>query len=88
MLSSRLLAQPLLLCAFRPFFLFSLLCALLALLARLAFLAGWGWLPAVPGGALVWHAHELLFGFATALRSATQGRAGMVMQFRRCDVNG
>ena len=29
-----------------------------------------------------------LFGFATALRSATQGRAGMVMQFRRFDVNG
>lgn len=46
MLSSRLLAQPLLLCAFRPFFLFSLLCALLALLPWLAFLAGWGWLPA------------------------------------------
>ncbi len=29
-----------------------------------------------------------LFGFATALRSATQGRAGLVMQFRRFDVNG
>ena len=66
MLSSRLLAPPLLLCAFRPFFLFSLLCALLALLPWLAFLAGWGWLPAVPGGALIWHAHELLFGFAMA----------------------
>ncbi len=29
-----------------------------------------------------------LFGFATALRSATQGRAGLVMSFRRFDVNG
>lgn len=29
-----------------------------------------------------------LFGFATALRSATQGRAGLVMQFARFDVLG
>ena len=29
-----------------------------------------------------------LFGFATSLRSATQGRAGVAMQFRRFDVNG
>ncbi len=28
-----------------------------------------------------------LFGFATALRSVTQGRAGVVMQFSRFDVN-
>jgi len=27
-----------------------------------------------------------LFGFSTALRSATQGRAGMTMRFERFDV--
>ncbi len=27
-----------------------------------------------------------LFGFATALRSATQGRAGMIMRFARFDL--
>jgi elongation factor G len=29
---------------------------------------------------------RLLFGFSTALRSATQGRAGLVMTFRKFDV--
>ena len=67
------LAHPLWLCPFRPFF-------------TLALIAGWvlmglcggflllGWpLPAVPGGPFVWHAHELLLGFALA------GAAGFVL---------
>lgn len=59
-------ASPLLLCAFRPFFLLALLSALLGVALWLGFLvAGWP-LPSVPGGALVWHAHELLFGFSMA----------------------
>ncbi|PAT40464.1 NnrS family protein [Vandammella animalimorsus] len=66
------LAHPLWLCPFRPFF-------ALAVLSALGLMAAWGlflllgWpLPAVPGGPFVWHAHELLLGFALA---ATAGFA-------------
>ncbi len=67
------LAHPLWLCPFRPFF-------TLALIAGWALMGLWGgflllgWpLPAVPGGPFVWHAHELLLGFALA------GAAGFVL---------
>ncbi|MBS0403126.1 MAG: NnrS family protein, partial [Proteobacteria bacterium] len=66
-------AHPLWLCPFRPFF-------MLALVAGWALMGLWGgflllgWpLPAVPGGPFVWHAHELLLGFALA------GAAGFVL---------
>lgn len=65
-LPRRLAAWPLLLCSFRPLFLATVLLALLAVLLWLGFLAVGLTLPAVPGGPLVWHAHELLFGFGLA----------------------
>ena len=60
------LAHPLWLCGFRPFFLATLLAGLGLVALWLLFL-GLGWpLPAVPGGAQVWHVHELLFGLSLA----------------------
>lgn len=58
--------HPLWLCGFRSFFLFTTLSATLLIglwSAALTFGAG---LPPVAGGALVWHAHELIFGFGLA----------------------
>jgi len=50
----------------RPFFLLALVCAL-ALLLWWGGVLAWGWpAPAVAGGAIVWHAHELVLGFAVA----------------------
>ncbi len=50
----------------RPFFLLALVCAIPLLLWWGGVLA-WGWpAPAVAGGAIVWHAHELVLGFAVA----------------------
>ncbi len=63
---ARVLAQPLFLCGFRPFFLLGAWLAALDMTLWLAFLAWGGPLPEVPGGPVVWHAHELVFGFATA----------------------
>lgn len=60
------LGHPLWSCALRPFFLFAALAAPLLMAAWSLFLACGLPLPAVPGGAFVWHAHELLFGFAFA----------------------
>ncbi|QLF92535.1 NnrS family protein [Pseudomonas sp. ABC1] len=59
-------------CGFRPFFLLTASSAALFMLIWLMILGGWlpGWNP--PGGSLLWHAHELLFGFAAA---ATAGFA-------------
>lgn len=62
----RVLARPLFLCGFRPFFLFGAWFAVLAMGLWLAFLAGALPLPAMPGGPFVWHVHELVFGFALA----------------------
>ena len=63
---ARVLALPLFLCGFRPFFLLGAWLAALDMTLWLAFLA-WGLpLPDVPGGPFVWHVHELVFGFATA----------------------
>lgn len=61
-----------LLCGFRPFFLLSAGSASLFMLAWVMLLAGWLPLWTPPGGSLLWHAHELLFGFAAA---ATAGFA-------------
>ena len=48
----------------RPFFLLALVCAIPLLLWWGGVLA-WGWpVPAVAGGAIVWHAHELVLGLA------------------------
>lgn len=60
------LAHPLWLCPFRPFFSLAAMSAwvLMALWGAFLFL-GWP-LPAVPGGPFVWHAHEMLLGFALA----------------------
>ncbi|MBD7977671.1 NnrS family protein [Serpens gallinarum] len=57
---------PWLLCAFRPFFLATLVSAVLLLTLWLGYLKSLWPLPAVAGGPLVWHAHELLFGFGLA----------------------
>lgn len=60
------LAHPLWLCPFRPFFGLAALSAWLLMALWAGFLLlGWP-LPAVPGGPFVWHAHELLLGFAMA----------------------
>lgn len=60
------LAHPLWLCPFRPFFGLAALSAWLLMALWAGFLLlGWP-LPAVPGGPFVWHAHELLLGFALA----------------------
>ncbi len=53
-------------CALRPFFLCAALAAPLLMLTWLAFLVLGLPLPGVPGGPFVWHAHELLLGFALA----------------------
>ncbi len=61
---SRLMAiPPIWRLGFRPFFLGGALFAVLAIALWLAALAGlWsGWQPV--GGWLVWHRHEMLFGF-------------------------
>jgi uncharacterized protein involved in response to NO len=53
-------------CAFRPFFAAAALAAPLFMGLWVAFLAAGLPLPAVAGGPFVWHAHELIFGFAFA----------------------
>lgn len=54
------------LCPFRPFFLLTAGHALLAMAYWLSALSGLLSLPNLPGGPIVWHAHELTFGFAAA----------------------
>lgn len=54
------------LCPFRPFFLLTAAHGALAIALWVAMLTGILPLPEVVGGPVVWHAHELLFGFATA----------------------
>lgn len=53
-------------CPFRPFFLLTALSGVLALALWLLILGGLMPAPPVQGGALLWHAHELIFGFAVA----------------------
>jgi len=57
---------PLFLCGFRPFFLAATLTALLAMLGWGAFLRLGLPLPSVSGGPMIWHAHEMIFGFGVA----------------------
>lgn len=64
--SSKLVAHPLFLCGFRPFFLFTAGYGVLALAAWLTMLTGWLPMPGLPGGVVAWHAHEMIFGFAMA----------------------
>lgn len=54
------------LCPFRPFFLLTTMHALGAMAWWLGALSGLLPLPDLPGGPVIWHAHELIFGFATA----------------------
>ena len=57
---------PLFCCGFRPFYLATALYAVLALaLWGVFFVRGWP-LPPEMGGAVAWHAHELIYGFAMA----------------------
>lgn len=56
----------LLLCGFRPFFLFTALSAALAMSAWGLFLGGHVELPALAGGPISWHGHEMVFGFGLA----------------------
>lgn len=65
-LARRIEAHPLFLCAFRPFFLAAAWTAVIDLALWLGFLAMGLPLPTVPGGPVVWHVHELLFGFGFA----------------------
>lgn len=65
-LSPRLAAWPLLLCSFRPLFLATVLLAAVGVALWLGFLGFGIPLPGVPGGPLIWHAHEMLLGFGLA----------------------
>ncbi len=65
-LSPRLASWPLLLCSFRPLFLSTVLLAVVGIALWLGFLDFGIPLPGVPGGPLVWHAHEMLLGFGLA----------------------
>lgn len=62
------LRHPLWLCGFRPFFLAAAAMAAAMIGLWVVYLLGGGALPlpAVPGGPFIWHAHELIFGFALA----------------------
>lgn len=59
-------AHPLWLCGFRPFFLLTALSGAGLIALWVAFLGHGLPLPPVVGGPLIWHAHELIFGFALA----------------------
>lgn len=58
--------HPLWMCGFRPFFCFTAISAPLLIGLWTSFLAFGLPLPAVPGGFIIWHAHELIFGVAPA----------------------
>lgn len=62
----RVAAHPLFACSLRPMFIAAAAFAALGLALWSAFLA-WGLaVPAVPGGPVAWHAHEMVFGFGLA----------------------
>jgi len=58
--------HPLLMCGFRPFFVLTAGSACALVMIWLLVLAGWLSAWTMPGGILLWHAHELIFGFGTA----------------------
>ncbi len=62
----RIAAHPLFMCSFRPLFLAAAAYAALGLASWTAFLSFGLPVPAVPGGPIAWHAHELVFGFGLA----------------------
>ena len=63
---ARLTSAPLLSYGFRPFFLGAAVWALVAMILWIAAMAGH--LNLVPAyGAVAWHAHELLFGYISAV---------------------
>lgn len=64
--ADRFAAHALLSCAFRPFFLLAVWTAVIDLALWAGFLAAGLPLPSVPGGPVVWHVHELVFGFGLA----------------------
>ena len=51
---------------FRPFFLFAGLYAVIAMAAWMAWF-GLGYAPSTDFPPLLWHVHEMLFGYATAV---------------------
>lgn len=53
-------------CPFRPFFFICALHGIVAMVVWLAFLVGFCNLLDVIGGPIIWHAHEMIFGFAMA----------------------
>ncbi|MDW8324453.1 MAG: NnrS family protein [Burkholderiales bacterium] len=63
---ARLTAHPVFLCGFRPFYLATAAYGLALMLVWAAMLAGWLPAPPVPGGAVAWHARELIHGYAYA----------------------
>lgn len=60
------LGHPVWQCGFRPFFILATLCAPLCIGLWVALLVAGLPVSHVAGGGLVWHAHELLFGFSLA----------------------
>lgn len=52
--------------AFRPFFLLGALFSVCAVALWVGHLNGW-WQPALYGGSVYWHGHEMLFGFVCAI---------------------
>lgn len=58
--------KPILSCGFRPFFLLATGYSVILMTMWAFFWTGWPRLPENPGGPIVWHAYELIFGFLVA----------------------
>lgn len=58
--------RPLFSCGFRPFFIVSSIYAFVLIALWIGFWNGLQVLPATLGGPIIWHAHELIFGFGVA----------------------
>lgn len=65
-LLDRVSALPVFVCSFRPLFFATALYGLLGLAVWAAFLQFGVLVPSVPGGFLVWHGHEMVYGFGMA----------------------
>ena len=87
--SQALAIAPLWRLGFRPFFLGGALFALLAMAAWVAALSGWLVLQPL-GGWLVWHRHEMPFGFGLAIIAGLAGkyraRAKAFAKYRKQDA--
>lgn len=73
-------------CPFRPFFLLTAGHAVLAMAYWLGALAGVFPIPPVSGGPYVWHAHEMIFGFATAAIAGFL--LTVIVEFTGCEPAG